>query len=98
MLIDIVPIRLHVPRREIAYVKFVIESYEGVAVTRTLDRDAAVVVVLVAPDFLDDARRIVRALEAEGACREIETPAGLAVDWLGREPGHDSNTASEEVP
>src|SRR5206468_7051516 len=38
---DVVPIYLSLPPREIAYVKFVFESYEGVAVVRTLDRRAA---------------------------------------------------------
>src|SRR5436309_2644887 len=47
---DVVPIYLALPPREIAYVKFVFESYEGVAVVRTLDRHAAHLVVLVAPD------------------------------------------------
>ena len=42
---DVIPILLRVPRRDIAYVKFVIESYEGVAVTRTVDPAAGVVVV-----------------------------------------------------
>ncbi len=88
---DVVPIYLHVSRHEIAYVKFVIESYEGVAVTRTLDRHAATVVVLAAPDLLHDARRIVDALTAEGACREIEWPAGADIDVLGPAP-------PEEVP
>ena len=94
---DVVPIHLLVPRHEIAYVKFVIESYEGVAVTRTLDRHAALVVVLVAPDFLDDARRIIAALEAEGACQEIEAPTGAGVDVLGPEPWSAQNASSEEI-
>jgi hypothetical protein len=88
---DVVPIYLRVSRHEIAYVKFVIESYEGVAVTRTLDRHAATVVVLAAPDLLHDARRIVDALTAEGACREIEWPAGADIDVLGP-------ASPEEVP
>lgn len=83
---DIIPIQLRVSRRDIAYVKFIIESYEGVAVTRTLDPTAATIVALVAPDFLADARRIVAALEAEGACREIESTGAAGVEWLGPEP------------
>lgn len=82
---DIVPIRLQVRRRDIAYVKFVIESYEGVAVTRTLDPGRGEVVVLAAADFVPDARRIVAALVAEGACREL-APSDEPADWLGPEP------------
>jgi hypothetical protein len=80
---DVVPIYLGLPPREIAYVKFVFESYEGVAVVRTLDRHAATLVVLVAPDFEPDARAAIDALVAEGACHEIPTPPGFDGDWLG---------------
>src|SRR5262249_58645527 len=38
---DVEPLFLHVPREEIAYVKFVFQSYEDVAVARTLARDPA---------------------------------------------------------
>lgn len=82
---DVLPIVLAVPREEIAYVKFVFESYEGVAVTRTLDRRAARIVVLVAPDFLPAARAVVAALAAEIGCRELPPPpagADLLADTL----------------
>jgi hypothetical protein len=71
---DVIPIYLRVPRAEIAYVKFVFESYEGVGVVRTLDRHAALVVVLAAPDFAAQARVIVRALATEAGCVEVPPP------------------------
>ena len=80
---DVVPIYLQLPPREIAYVKFLFESYEGVAVVRTLDRRAATLVVLVAPDFVAEARAVVEALVAEGACEETGPPAGFDGNWLG---------------
>jgi hypothetical protein len=95
---DVVPILLRVPRRDIAYVKFVIESYEGVAVTRTVDPAAGLVVVLVAPDFLPVAERILTALAAEGACETVESSAGSDVDWLGPEPRDPEPHNSEEAP
>ena len=79
---DVEPIFLELPREEIAYVKFVFESYEGVAVTRTIDRHVARLVVLVVPDFLEQARAVVRALVADARCREIDRPADC-VDLLG---------------
>ena len=81
---DVVPIYLRVPRREIAYVKFIFESYEGVAVCRTLDRYEALLVALVVPDALAQARLIIEALAAGGACVEVAPPAGDA-DPLGPE-------------
>ena len=64
--------------------KFVIESYEGVAVTRTLDRHAALVALLVAPDFLPQARAIVAALVTEAGCCEVPRPAE-SIDLLADE-------------
>jgi hypothetical protein len=80
---DVVPIYLRLPPREIAYVKFVFESYEGIAVVRTLDRHAARLVVLVAPDFVSDARAVIASLVAEGACTETGPPDDFDGDWLG---------------
>jgi hypothetical protein len=80
---------LRVARRDIAYVKFVIESYEGVAVTRTLDPARGEIVVLAAPDFMPDVRRLIAALAAEGACAEMVTDDGAEIDWLGPEPDDD---------
>lgn len=87
---DVEPIFLSVPRKEIAYVKFIIESYEGVAVTRTLDRRAALIALLVAPDFLPQARAIVTALVTEAGCCEVPRPAGwtdLLADERDRHTG-----------
>lgn len=80
---DVVPIWLAVPRREIGYVKFVFESYEGVAVVRTWDRHAATIVVLAAPDFLSDVHRILAALAEEIGCRIVDSPEPGMVDLLG---------------
>jgi len=80
---DVVPLYLRVPRREVAYVKFVFESYEGVAVCRTLDRHEAILVALVVPDALAQARLIVEALVAEGACEEVAPTGDIAGDPLG---------------
>jgi hypothetical protein len=82
---DVVPIFLRLAPREIAYVKFVFESYEGVAVVRTLDRREAVLVVLAVPDMETVARGIVAALVAEGACHESGPPPGWNGDGLGPE-------------
>ena len=84
---DVVPICLLLPPHEIAYVKFVFESYDGVAVVRTLERHAARLVVLAAPDFEAAARAVVRSLVEEGACAETGPPPGFDGDWLGPEEG-----------
>jgi hypothetical protein len=84
---DVVPIFLRLPREEIAYVKFVFESYEGVAVVRTLDRRAATLAVLAVPDFEAQARAVVRALVDEAGCVETGPPPDWDGDLLGPDVG-----------
>lgn len=79
------PIYLEVQPAEIALIKFLFESYEGVGIVRTLNRHAAVIVILVVPDFLDTARDIIAALQREFECREIPEPEIAADDWLLKE-------------
>ena len=70
----VVEIHLRVPPEEIAYVKFIFESYEGVAVVRTLDRAAAVIVLIVAADFVSVAREILEAIRPEVSWTELAPP------------------------
>jgi len=79
---EVVPIFLRVDPRDIAMVKFLFESYEGVGIVRTLDRREAIVVALVVPDFLDVAREIVSWLEREATCVEVTAPPDVSGDWL----------------
>ncbi|MGB9628941.1 MAG: DUF4911 domain-containing protein [Thermodesulfobacteriota bacterium] len=53
-------------RKDIAYFKFIIESYEGMAVVRTHDPKEAVIEVMVAPGWEKDVEEIIEAL-----CKEI---------------------------
>lgn len=76
------PIFLRVDPVEIARIKFLFESYEGVAVVRTLDRRAATIVVLVSRDFLDVALGVLD--ELQGCAARIDAPAGAWDDWLLR--------------
>jgi hypothetical protein len=74
---DVVEIYLELPPADIAFVKFILESYEGVGVMRTIDRTKALVVLMIAADFLDDARAILASLRSEVAWREVERPDEL---------------------
>lgn len=71
---DVVEIYLELPPADIAFVKFILESYEGVGVMRTIDRTKALVVLMIAADFLDDARAILASLRSEVPWREVERP------------------------
>lgn len=82
---EVHPIYLRLAPADIALAKFLIESCEGVGVVRTVDREAAIIVVLVVHDFLPVAREIVAALQTQIACVEVEGPRLPADDWLMRE-------------
>jgi hypothetical protein len=91
-------IYLEIRPEEIAYVKFVFESYEGVGIirtvlrqaqhgerSRTIDRKKAVIVALVVDDFLPVARAILDSLKREISLTEIPPPADIGDDWLMQE-------------
>jgi hypothetical protein len=80
---DVVPIYLRVDPRDIGLIKFVIESYEGVAIVRTVDRRAAIIVLLAVPDFLDHARAILASVAALAPWQEVPAPAE-SDHWLAR--------------
>jgi hypothetical protein len=55
--------RLH--RNDIAYFKFIIESYEGMAVVRTKDPGEAIVELMVAPGWEKDVEMVLGGLRKE---------------------------------
>jgi hypothetical protein len=78
------PIYLRMSPADIALVKFLFESYEEVGLVRTVDRHAAIVVLLVAPDFVATARAVLDDLHLLIGFREIDPPIDGADDWLMR--------------
>jgi hypothetical protein len=80
---------------DIAFVKFIVESYEDVGIirtvlrqapqgegNRTLDRKKAIIVVLIVEDFLAVARALFDSLRSEVAITEIARPTAIGDDWL----------------
>ena len=57
-------------REDIAYFKFIIESYEGMAVVRTQDPQEAIVELMVAPGWEKDVEVVLEGLREE---MDIET-------------------------
>jgi len=54
-----------VRREDIAYFKFIVESYEGMAVMRTKDPYEAVVELMVAPGWEKDMEEVLERLRKE---------------------------------
>lgn len=59
-------------RRDISYLKFVLEGYEGLAVVTTIDRYEAVVKIVIPLDFVFEVENIIRAIKDEIDIEEIE--------------------------
>ncbi len=62
--------RVH--REDIAYLKFIVESYEGMAVVRTKDRHEAVVELMVAPGWEKDLEEVLEGLRREMTIEPLE--------------------------
>jgi hypothetical protein len=80
--VSLIPIYLEISPQDIAYIKFIVESYVEVGIIRTIDRKKAVIVLLAVEDFIETARAIVKSLQQEISLIEIPPPAGLGDDWL----------------
>lgn len=78
----LVPIYLEICPKDIAYIKFILESYEEVGIIRTIDRKKAIIVLLAVSDFIEVARAIVKSLQQEVTLIEIPPPPDLSDDWL----------------
>ena len=76
------PIYLEIAAEDIAYIKFIFESYEEVGIIRTVEKKRAVIALLAMDDFIDAARAILAALEKEIPLREIPRPAEIEDDWF----------------
>jgi hypothetical protein len=79
---SLVPIYLEICPPDIAYIKFILESYEEVGIIRTIDRKKAIIVLLAVSDFIEVARAIVKSLQQEMTLIEIPPPPDLSDDWL----------------
>ena len=85
----LIPIYLEICPQDIAYIKFILESYEEVGIIRTVDRRKAVIVLLAIEDFVEVARAIVDSLRQEITLTEIPAPPELSDDWLMAELATD---------
>jgi hypothetical protein len=62
-----------VDRREIAFIKFIFEAYNGIAGMRTIDPAKGVIALNIAPGCEEQVEQILRDLEKEILIRRIET-------------------------
>lgn len=78
----IAPVFLKLPTERIVLLKCLLESYEGLAEIRTLDRDKGEIVLLALPDTEATLKAVLEAEQAALGFRYIPPPPSLANDWL----------------
>ena len=71
---DTVEWYFRIRRRDIAYMKFILESYEGLGVMRTIDPREAIVEVMVPPGLKKDMEMVLEGLGSEIPMERIEYP------------------------
>ncbi len=63
-----------IPVPQIAYLRFTLESYDGLGTVRTLDREGAVVEIAFPPSMKEEACALLEALCIECAMVELSEP------------------------
>jgi hypothetical protein len=63
-----------IPRSEISYLRFILESYDGLAFMRTLDASSGIVEIAWSPSREKDVRALLAALAAELPMAEVPAP------------------------
>ena len=62
-------------RKSIAFLKFILEAYDGIAVMRTLDSQSGIVELMIAPDFEKEADELLTHLGYEFEITPIDPPS-----------------------
>ena len=54
-----------VDRKEISYLRFIFEAYDGIALIRTVDSAAGIIAFHISPGCISEAETIIQALRKE---------------------------------
>ena len=63
--------KLRLERKDIAYIKFILEGYEGIALATTIDNNESIIQLTIVPDFESDVEMLLAALKKEVDFSEI---------------------------
>jgi hypothetical protein len=72
---DTISLFIKIPTAEIAYLNFILESYEGVAIVRTIDPREGIVEVMVPPHYQKEIKEILKNLAEEFPIQELTVAA-----------------------
>ena len=70
---DSIQWQVEVNKKDIAYIVSIFEGYDHIAVVRTIDPSCGLIELMIAPDFLEDTRKLTEALAEEIPFRLINT-------------------------
>jgi hypothetical protein len=59
---------------DMAYLKFIVESYEGLAVIRTVDPQEGVLEWMIPPDLVDEVNALIDSLQKEISILPVRSP------------------------
>lgn len=77
---DTVTRYFQIHRRDLVFMKFILEAYEGLSTLSTEDRDKGIVRLNVPQPFNDDVDALIEALRMEISITEVELPEGSIVE------------------
>ena len=63
MILDTIKKYLRIDRREICFLKFILEAYDGIATLTTIDPHQGIVLLRIAPGCEDEVETILRDLK-----------------------------------
>ena len=67
-------------RRDLVYLKFILEAYEGMSTLSTVERSGVIVSLTIPPGFADDMERLIAALQSEITLVETARPESMTKD------------------
>lgn len=63
---------LKLKRKDISYIKFLFEGYEGLGIVTTIDKSKSLIEISMMPDFVSDINEILDALREEIIFQEVD--------------------------
>jgi hypothetical protein len=74
---DTVSLFIQIPPEEIAFLSFILESYEGVAIARTVDPLQGLMELMVSPGYQEEMREILQDLSRQFPIKELNLAASI---------------------
>ena len=63
-----------VERRDLVYLNYILEAYEGMSTLSTVEKTAAIVSLTIPDGFVDDMAQLIEALRADISLTEVTAP------------------------